>query len=335
LLARIIYLFASSLFKEGRTLASCPVCDLEVLREVFAGGGFQYCCIRCGDYEVTLAAKAMLSHTLKLGDPKRALLSHAVRLMQRDGEWPILTNGIFHKILDRQILPKPAEQANNLLLWLGNAVTYSDETVEIPCESLQAIIGSHRTEGVYYVAIHLQNNKLISFDRTDNSKATPPLTFHMTFEGWREFERLKQESIGSRTVFMAMKYGDSELNQMVDTVFRPAVKDTGFELLVLSDVPKAGLIDDRMRVEIRKSRFMIADVTHGNLGAYWEAGFAEGLGKPVIYTCKKDAFDAGASHFDTNHHLTVTWHAEHNLVARELKATIRATLPADAKLNDE
>ena len=30
--------------------------------------------------------------------------------------------------------------------------------------------------------------------------------------------------------------------------------------------------------------------THGDPGAYWEAGFAEGLGKPVIYTCEKDDF---------------------------------------------
>ena len=233
------------------------------------------------------------------------------------------------------ILPKPAVQANNLLLWLGNSLTGSDETIVIPCESIQAIIGSHRVEGVYYIANHLQNRKLISFDRTDKSKSAPPLEFQMAFDGWREFEELKQESSESRTVFMAMKYGDEELNKMIDTVFRPAVKSTGFDLLVLTDVPKAGLIDDRMRVEIRKSRFLIADITHNNLGAYWEAGFAEGLGKPVIYTCKKEVFAAGASHFDTNHHLTVMWHSDLEVVARDLKATIRATLPAEARLNDK
>jgi len=33
----------------------------------------------------------------------------------------------------------------------------------------------------------------------------------------------------------------------------------------------------RMRLEIRRSRFAVVDLTHGNRGAYWEAGFAEGL----------------------------------------------------------
>jgi len=35
-----------------------------------------------------------------------------------------------------------------------------------------------------------------------------------------------------------------------------------------------------------------------NPGAYWEAGYAEGLGKPVIYTCEEAKF-VEASHFDT------------------------------------
>ena len=156
----------------------------------------------------------------------------------------------------------------------------------------------------------------------------------MKFDGWERFEKLNNESIQSRTAFMAMKFGDAELNRVVEEVFRPAVAATGFQLQVLTDVPRAGLIDDRLRVEIRRSRFLIADITHQNLGAYWEAGFAEGLGKSVIYTCKKEVFDSGASHFDTNHHLTVLWHADVTLVAEELKAIIRATLPADAKLDD-
>jgi nucleoside 2-deoxyribosyltransferase len=45
-------------------------------------------------------------------------------------------------------------------------------------------------------------------------------------------------------------------------------------------------IDDQMRVALRTSRFVVADLTRGNRGAYWEAGFAEGLGRPVIYTCR-------------------------------------------------
>jgi hypothetical protein len=95
------------------------------------------------------------------------------------------------------------------------------------------------------------------------------------------------------------------------------------------------LIDDQMRVALRTARFVIADLTHGSHGAYWEAGFAEGLGRPVIYTCRKDEWKSGASHFDTNHLNTIEWDPE-NLqgAATRLTAMIRATLPAEAKMTD-
>lgn len=64
--------------------------------------------------------------------------------------------------------------------------------------------------------------------------------------------------------------------------------------------------------------------------------YAEGLGKPVIYTCEKEKFEEQKTHFDTNHHLTIIWDDENpEEAAEELKATIRATLPREAKLTDE
>ncbi len=91
-----------------------------------------------------------------------------------------------------------------------------------------------------------------------------------------------------------------------------------------------------MRVEIKRARFLIADLTHANNGAYWEAGYAEGLGKTVIYTCEQQVFDdrAQGTHFDTNHHLTVKWNPENpDMAVESLKATIRATFP-EAKQED-
>ena len=139
----------------------------------------------------------------------------------------------------------------------------------------------------------------------------------LTFDGWRHFDQLHRGAATSRKAFMAMKYGDTTLDSVVDKAFRPALRKTGFSLQRLDEAPKAGLIDDRLRVEIRTSRFLIADLTHENAGAYWEAGFAEGLGKPVVYTCEKGKFAASTTHFDTNHHLTVLWSAEDLQPARK------------------
>lgn len=127
-----------------------------------------------------------------------------------------------------------------------------------------------------------------------------------------------------------MPFGNPQLDQ-VFKVFKTAVAETGFTLRRINDDPPAGLIDDRLRVEIRNSRFMICELTNANAGAYWKAGFAEGLGRPVIYSCEKSFFDEKKTHFDTNHCHTVLW-VTGDLIdaAMRLKASVRATLPTEA-----
>jgi hypothetical protein len=57
-----------------------------------------------------------------------------------------------------------------------------------------------------------------------------------------------------------------------------------------------------MRAAILASRFVISDLTHDSPGAYWEAGFGEGLGLPVIYTCER-ASGRSARHIS----ILITW----------------------------
>ena len=47
-------------------------------------------------------------------------------------------------------------------------------------------------------------------------------------------------------------------------------------------------INDEIIAQIRRSRFMVCDLTGYRGGVYFEAGFAYGLGLDVIYTCRKD-----------------------------------------------
>jgi len=54
---------------------------------------------------------------------------------------------------------------------------------------------------------------------------------------------------------------------------------------------------------------------------------------PTYKACEKKKFDKDKTHFDTNHHLTVSWDRSNPTQAIEdLKNTIRATLPEEARL---
>jgi hypothetical protein len=131
-------------------------------------------------------------------------------------------------------------------------------------------------------------------------------TVSLTMKGRERVEQLRRDAPrDTRRCSMAMRFGDPDLDLAFDQCFEPAAADAGFRLRRLDENAPAGLIENRLRVEILRSRFIVAELTNANAGAYWEAGYADGLGKPVIYTCRRDFFEGDGTHFDTNHHHTV------------------------------
>jgi hypothetical protein len=80
------------------------------------------------------------------------------------------------------------------------------------------------------------------------------MNFSLTFDGWQRYEALKHAQVESRTAFMAMKFGDEELDRVVSACFRPAVEAADFKLRALTDGQPAGLIDDQLRVALRTAR---------------------------------------------------------------------------------
>jgi nucleoside 2-deoxyribosyltransferase len=56
----------------------------------------------------------------------------------------------------------------------------------------------------------------------------------------------------------------------------------------IDNVEHVNDINDEIIGQIRRSRFVVCDLTGYRGGVYFEAGFAYGLGLDVIYTCRKD-----------------------------------------------
>ncbi len=313
---------------------TCPICEsaLEAapteLPNTF-GGVFK--CPQCGPFLIGWAdADADGIKNLLAGQQeKRLRLSHRLRWMSRDHGPPNLSAGLIYRFVE-QPLPSLFEQVDNLVLWLGRTTKHGHPEDIVPTR-YQAIVGSDSIQGLAYVLKYLKEAGQLEgeFDTSGGG------FFQLTFAGWRCFDELTRGARTSRRAFMAMAFNKPDLDDLVEKCFRPAVRQTGFELTRIDDEPEAGLIDNRLLVRIRLARFLIVDLTHDNAGAYWEAGFAEGLGKPVIYTCEGQKFKEKGTHFDTDHHQTVRWEAASpRKAAEDLKATIRATFPGEALMED-
>ncbi len=321
----------------------CPVCKTELKKAPFERGNVTtFYCYQCGDFTLSLDLIEDIPEILQRNKNADVKISHTLRSMQRTNKKPELSESMIDAILEKP-LPRPQEQADLLIRWLAEHSDNPGDKVKFqPIDHHLSIIGAKTVEGVRLVLSHLNEKGLVIGKGLVNGPVTTISEVNnsfgqlaLTFDGWNHYETLLKGSAAYRKAFMAMKFGDADLNAVLESVFKPSVKMAGFDLFKLDDVPQAGLIDDRLRVEIQSSDFLIADLTHANNGAYWEAGYAEGLGKPVIYSCEKEQFNLQKTHFDTNHHLTVVWDKTAPEQAGELlKATIRATLPQLAKLED-
>ncbi len=317
-------------------MSVCPVCLTEGA-EKRGTGPLDVRCPNCGHHHFTPTATAALTaKDLSGGD--RARLAHGVVNLP-DGSW--VGAQLLHDLGTTTQLPPAAEQIDNLLLHLAGSLR-PGEARTLAVRNLVAVVGAVTVAETRWV---IEESLAAGWLRAPGGITTSPDGWvvedaTLSALGWQRHAELVRQGVKSRHAFMAMKFGDAELEALYRQHLQTAVAATGFELRAANDRQQtAGSIDNRMRVEIRTSRFVVCDLTHGNRGAYWEAGFAEGLGRPVFYLCRTDVLTSGDAdrrpHFDTAHQLIIGWDpADPAPGMRALKDAIRATLPAEARLED-
>ena len=297
-------------------------------------------CQRCGNLRIIGSGAAAVAELLSgyLGPwddvsvHRRSRLSHVLRRMQRDGKMAGFCLDDLKRWGLEDPLPSPAEQLDELILWLGRQGDPA-MAIEVPAPEVEAWIGARinrRSPGNGLGWLLMQEETKSSV----RSGISTYVTAALTMAGWERYHAIRRGRIDSRKAFMAMKFNEPGVETAYISCFKPAVSNAGFELYEMRDQQQAGMIDDQMRVAIRNSRFVVADLTHACRGSYWEGGFAEGLGRPVIYTCETTAWEKERPHFDTNHLATVIWDSgDFDQAARQLTAIIRNTLPNEAKMD--
>lgn len=315
---------------------TCYICQNELIEYSPTTKDYDYfSCPRCGKYNLSGTLVAIIradGFQLKDDNVKIAKASYKIRNLSREGHPPpVISQEQFNNFLQEE-LPPLSEQLDKLVKYIAEN---SQHGVGIRVDSItvMAFIGA-----AYPKTITFLMNTLNQFGYLENMIGFAGSSFNvmLSYEGWQYFMEIEAGDRVSNKAFIAMKFGDEVLDQLVNNHIREAVRQTGFRLERVDDNKEAGLIDSKIRVQIRTSRFLIVDLSHDNNGAYWEAGFAEGLGKPVIYICEKAKFNDTGTHFDTNHQLTVLWDLDSPEEIRgDLKAVIRATLPKFATLEDE
>jgi len=118
---------------------------------------------------------------------------------------------------------------------------------------------------------------------------------------------------------------DDSMDQAYQLGIEPAVKtDCHLNVLRVDRIQYNSSITDKIIVGIRTAQFVVADVTLQRNGVYYEGGYAMGLGRPVIWSVRKD--ELKKVHFDTSHFNHVVW-ADPADLREKLAARVKATIP--------
>lgn len=317
-------------------LVTCPVCsgnnEAQCTQHPTSFDGKAFDCERCGKFTIsgTVLDDNNNFRGSALSDVERVCLSQRLRMSQSQSEPPFVHSDWLKGFREKTKLPSPLHQAKKLIEIVGDHVSAQGKALDQLPQSGYGEIGFFDRN-----AFRLLFEDLFA-KGTMSGNVTPdtfdgyghPTELNLTLSGWTEYQTLKSGMSPGLYGFLAMKFGDDILEKFAKEHLKPHVMEKlGYEVIDIRDVSKAGIIDNLMREQIRDSAFVIADLSHDNSGAYWEAGYAEGLGKPVIYICEKEKFKESQTHFDTNHCTTVMWSYESpNEFQQELIATLRRSL---------
>ncbi len=121
----------------------------------------------------------------------------------------------------------------------------------------------------------------------------PPTPTRKAFERYAE---LRNAGPMSQQAFVAMAFAP-EFDDAWHSIIKPAVIAAGYRPFRVDQKEHADKVDDLIMAEIRRSKFLVADFSGQRGGVYFEAGFAHGLGRPVIWMCRDSEKDK--LHFDT------------------------------------
>ena len=274
-----------------------------------------YRCEICGDVRITPEARSSINSQYS---NIKYLFSGYIRYRTeyKLGPIEILSNNIEYIINSSNIPSNIPEKLDRILLYLELKTEFAGQSVKINYNTDYPIAFARNFDEFNFLILQL---KALGF--IENESTT---SFVITLNGWTRLYELKQYKIDSNKAFIAMWFSE-EMIKPFNNGFNQAISDCGYQPIKIDLLEHNDKICDAIIAEIKMSRFMVADFTNHRQNVYFEAGFAMGIGIPVIYTCHNDFMSNEQVHFDTRQYNHIIWNDERDLYDKlynRIKATI-------------
>lgn len=302
----------------------CPICGNEVpgiSHEPPNNPRFE--CRICGKYRLTEYAAQKLYEFAYYNQPVRPhlaenhhLLSAVIReRYEREGRREVFIPDFDEVRAAATPKDDPFVAVDCILLYVARTSTRAGDKTALELTSDYPIAYARDAqEFEYFIQLATQ----IGFLEVESG----PLV-RLSPDGWKRLKQLRLQEIDPDSAFVAMSF-NADMENTYEQGFEPALRDTGFRAIRVDLIEHNGKIDDRIVADIRKSALVVADFTGHRQNVYFEAGFAMGLGRYVIWTCRES--DISQAHFDTRQYNHIVWRDAADLRLR-LQNRIEATIP--------
>ena len=229
-----------------------------------------------------------------------------------------------------------SQRRDRLLQYIALQCPRLDDQLYIGPESDQLTLYQYfaQTESDTWAEIQILLDFSSKFIQAYSKLLSGQMQISLSFAGFEKLEVLSQRLTSTSQAFVAMWF-DTSMMEAFEKGIAPSIVSAGYTPLRIDRKEHNNKIDDEIIAEIRRSRFVVADfmcplvnfngatapIARG--GVYYEAGFAQGFGLPVIWTCRKNMIDY--VHFDTRQYAHIDWETPEEL-RDKLSKRISATL---------
>ncbi|RMF96265.1 MAG: hypothetical protein D6734_03900 [Candidatus Schekmanbacteria bacterium] len=271
----------------------CPICKSQDASVNDIGNNYEVKCNICGDYQISrTAAHINLS---KYAPPWQ--ISAVTRIRHENGEVANLSTSNIRSLVDSIAIPSdPFEYIDKLIEYVFQKTSKVANTIQLRTSFDYPVICAENSKQFNYIL-----EKALALGYLEKTQSN---NFRLSLDGWKRIKELTKVRKDSKQAFVAMWFNQS-MDKAWEHGIKPALKETGYKPIRIDLLEHNEKICDRIIAEIRKSGLLVADFTGHRGGVYFEAGFALGLGIPVIWTCKED--DKDNLHFDTRQYNHVIW----------------------------
>ena len=115
------------------------------------------------------------------------------------------------------------------------------------------------------------------------------------------------------------------MNDYYEKGIKKAIEDAGYIPIRIDFQDFNEKICDEIIAEIRRAKFLVADFSGLRSGVFFEAGFAKGLGREVIFSVRESDVEKLKEHFDTRQYNHIVYESPEDL-HRKLLNRILATI---------